>query len=41
MEDFSQQVIEGLTQSLVWKKKNINNNIETNLFIVPTRISQM
>jgi hypothetical protein len=26
---------------LVWKKKNINNDTETNLFVVPTWISQV
>jgi hypothetical protein len=36
MEDFNQQAIESLAQSLVWKKKNINNDTETNLFVVPT-----
>jgi hypothetical protein len=41
MEDFNQQTVEGLTQSVVWKKKNINNDIETNVFVFPTRISQV
>jgi hypothetical protein len=40
MEDFDQQAIERLTQSLMWKKKNINNDTETNLFVFPTRIGQ-
>jgi hypothetical protein len=26
---------------VVWKKKNINNDIETNVFVFPTRISQV
>jgi hypothetical protein len=41
MEVFNQQAIERLTQSLVWRKKNINNDTETNLFVAPTRISQV
>jgi hypothetical protein len=40
MEDFNQQAIELLNQSLVWKK-NINNGNEKNVFVVPTRISEV
>jgi hypothetical protein len=36
MEDSNQQAIEPLAQSSVWKKKNINNDTETDLFVVPT-----
>jgi len=42
MEDINQLAVEGITQSLVWKKKkNINIGIETNVFVFQTRISQV